>query len=222
MQNGNLETRSTEDVITPTRQSENPISIGLLMSASKSESVSGATTEDGTVTTESTLQPSGSAWLQSRLGSLWQRLREQRREAAAVIVLIVMAMIWFDSGSPGTSPASKSLDTFDSYDAVLSDFEPVSDVQAVRESADPFDSSSQNLFDGGVHSPPSESSARSDTFSSMNSAAGTDSSTAATSARQPDTASGFNAFPTRISAISGSGQQQPRKVKFAGRIQPAN
>ena len=70
MQNGNLETRSTEDVITPTRQSENPISVGLLMSASKSESVSGATTEDGTVTTESTLQPSGKAWLQSRLGSL--------------------------------------------------------------------------------------------------------------------------------------------------------
>jgi len=222
MQSGNLETRSTEHVVTPTSESENPMAGGLLLSASKDESASGATKEERTVTTESTLQPSGRSWLQSRIGSLWRRLRDQRREAAAAIVLIVMAMIWSDTGSSGTGSTSNALDAFESYEAVLSDFEPVSEVQPVRESADPLDSFSQNSSESGLYFPPSEGSAPSDTFSVKNASPDSDSSASATTARFPDTASAFNASPTRKSPDSGTVQQQPRKVKFAGRIQPAN
>ena len=222
MQSGNLETRSHENVVTPTSKSENPIAVALLLPAAKSESASGATPDDGIVTTLSTLLHSGRAWLQPRIGSLWRRLREQRREAAAIIVLIVMAMIWFDTGSSGTGPASNALDGFESYEAVVSDFEPVSEVQAVRESADPFESFSENSFEGGSYFPPSDGSAPSDTFSVSNSTTDSGRSATATTARYPDTGRAFSASPTQRSPDSGSVEQQPRKVKFAGRIQPAN
>ena len=222
MQDGDLETQSTEVAATPTTESESPVAVELFQTAAATESVSGEMTESATVTAATSPQPSVRERLRSRIGTLWSRLREQRREAAAVVVLIVMAMVWSDSGSSGTGSASNSRDALDSYDDVLSDFEPVGDVQAMRESADPFESLSQNSDDGGLYIPSSEGSAPADIFSAKNSSADSGRSTLTTAARYPDTASAFNAAATHSSADDGSGQQQPRKVKFAGRIQPVN
>ena len=219
MQDGDLETQSTEVVVTPTTESERPFAVELVKTTAATESVSGEMTESATVTAATSPQPSVRERLRSRIGSLWPRLREQRREAAAVVVLIVMAMVWSDSGSSGTGSASNSQDTLDSYDDVLSDFEPVGDVQAMRESADPFEPSSQNSDVSGLYIPSSEGSVSADIFSAKNSSADSGRSTP-TTARYPDTTPAFNDSATQSSADYG--QQQPRKVKFAGRIQPVN
>ncbi len=222
MQHGDRETQSTEDFVTPTQKPENPVAAALLPTTPAIQSGSGATAETATVSAESTPQLSGRLRLQSRIGSLWQRLREQRREAAAVVVLIVIAMVWSDTDSSETGSASNASDPLDSYEAVLSDFEPVGDVRAMPESADPFDSSSQKSFDSGLYFPPSEESARSTSLSAHDASSASGSSMPATAARYPDTAPAFNASATHSSADDSSDQQQRRRVKFAGRIQPAN
>ena len=207
MQDGDLETQFTEVVATPTTESESPVAVELLQTAVATESVSGEMTDTATVTAASTPQPSVPEQLRSRIGSLWPRLREQRREAAAVVVLIVMAMVWSDSGSSDTGSTSNSQDALDSYNDVLSDFEPVGDIQAMRESAEPFEPSSQNSDVSGLYIPSSEGSVPADIFSAKNSSADSGRSTPTT---------------THSSADYGSAQLQPRKVKFAGRIQPVN
>ena len=146
MQHGDRETQSTEDFVTPTQKPENPVAAALLPTTPAIQSGSGATAETATVSAESTPQLSGRLRLQSRIGSLWQRLREQRREAAAVVVLIVIAMVWSDTDSSEKGSALNSSDPLDSYEAALLDFEPVSDIQTMPESADPFGSSLQNSF----------------------------------------------------------------------------
>lgn len=168
MQNGGLETQSTEGSVTQATQPERPVAV------------------------ESTLPPSGRSRLQLRIGSLWERLREQRREAAAVVVLVVVAIVWSDTGSSGSGSASNSPDSLDSFEAVLSDSGSVGDGQAPQESADPFESS-QDSSDSDLYFPRSEES------------------TSETSASAIQT-----------SADYGPDQQHLRKVKFAGRIQPAN
>lgn len=224
MQNGDLGTQSTEteDVVTPAKESENLVPVETFPSADATESTPIATTETVTVTAESTSQLSGPARLRSRIESVWHRLREKRREAATVVVLVVIAVVWFDSGSSGTGSASNSPIELDDFDTVLSDFETVGDVQGMRESADPFESSSQSSFESGLYFPPSEDPFPSDTFSAKNASGDSGRSTRTATARDPETASAFNASSTQTSADYGSERQQPRKVKFAGRIQPAN
>ncbi len=173
MQDGGLETQSTECCVTQTSQPEKSVAV------------------------DSVLKLSRRARLRLRIGSLWERLREQRREAAAVVVLIVVAIIWSDTGSSGSGSAANSPDSFDSFEAVLSDSGSVGDGKTQRESADPFESS-QDSFDSGLYFPPSEESA------------------------SENSASANSAFEIQTSADYGPDQQHLRKVKFAGRIQPAN
>lgn len=225
MQNGDRETQSTEYVETPTEESKDPVAVEPAHNAAATESLTTAATRMLLVTVESMRQRFSRATLQS--GSIWQRLREQRREAAAVVVLIVMAMIWYDSGSPVTesasvSSASNAQDAFDSFETLLSDFEPVGDDPSMRESSDPFESQSQNSPGSDLYIPRTEGSFESDTFSTRNGSADSGWSTPTTMARYPDTAPASNASAAQTSANDGFGQQQPRKVKFAGRIQPAN
>ncbi|MEJ7593097.1 MAG: hypothetical protein WKF77_16245 [Planctomycetaceae bacterium] len=222
MQNNDCETRSAEDFVTPTEKPEDPVAVGSSLAEPATESASGATTETATVSAEFTPQRSGRSRLRSQIGSLWHRLREQRREAAAVIVLIVIAMVWSDTGSSGKDSAPKTSDPLDSYEAVLSDFAPVDEVQAMPESADPFESSPRNSFDSGLYFPQSEESALSNNVSAGDSAFDSGRSMPATTARYPETSSTLNASATHSPADYGSDQQQRRRVKFAGRIQPAN
>ena len=84
MQDGGLETQSTECCVTLTSQPEKSVAV------------------------DSVLKLSRRARLRLRIGSLWERVREQRREAAAVVVLIVVAIIWSDTGSSGSGSAANS------------------------------------------------------------------------------------------------------------------
>jgi hypothetical protein len=196
MQIRDRESQSTEYFGAPTEEPKDPVAAELSRPVAATESISGATTRTLLVTVESTRQLFRRARLLSR--SLWQRLRDQRREAAAAVVMIVIAMVWFDLGRSGTSTPSGSPNELESYDSLLSDFEPVGEDQTMRESSDLFEMSNQNSLDGGLYSPQTEGSFQSDTFSAKNASA------------------------VQTSADYGFGQQQPRKVKFAGRIQPAN
>jgi len=222
MQNGDRETQPKVDVVMPTEESKDPAAVELCATVAATEFEPCVTTQPPGVASESVPQLSDRARMRSRIESIWRRLREQRREAAAVVVLIVIAMVWFDSGSSGTGTASNSPNQLDSYDTLLSDFERVADDEAMRESSDPFETSHQNSIDSGLYSPQTEGSFQTETFSTKNTSADSGRSTPTTTARYPDTASAFKASAAQTSADYGFGQQQPRKVKFAGRIQPAN
>ena len=223
MPHGDIETQSTNEIATSVAAPDNSVDAESWLTEPAPKSAAGVatgpSTQAATVTVAITSQRSVGSRLGSRVGSVWHRLREQRREAAAVIVLIVMVMIWFDSGSSGTGTAPDAAaapDAFDAFEATLSDFESVQDARPLRESADPFESTSQNLFDSGLHFPPSEQSAAGNTASA-------DLGTSSTAtARYPEDAPAFNASASQTSADYGSDQQQRRNVKFAGRIQPAN
>lgn len=192
MQNGDLRTQSTEDSITSTE-------------------------ETASLVEKSTSIPSSESRQRSRIGSFWQRLRDQRREAAAVVVLIVTAIVWFDTGSSRTGSASNAPDPLDGYEAVLSDFETVSASQPMCESADPFESSSKNTFGVGLSAAQTE-----DSVSANRPSAISGGSTPVPTARYPDDTQAFNASATNTSAGDGSDQQLSRRVKFVGRITPAN
>ncbi|MBC7964368.1 MAG: hypothetical protein H7Z17_00465 [Fuerstia sp.] len=220
MPHGDLETQSTSETATSVEAPDNLVDAESWLAEPAPESAAGVArgpaTQAATVTVATTPQRSSSSRLGSRIGSAWHRLREQRREAAAVVVLIAMVMIWFDTGSSETGTAPDAPDPLDGFEATLSDFEPVEDARPMRESADPFESQSQNSFDSSLYIPSSEGSAAGNTASSD---FGT--STTAT-ARYPEDAPAFNASASQTSADYGTDQQQRRKVKFAGRIQPAN
>ena len=220
MQNGGRETQSTEVVVTPTEESRDPGAVDSSQTAAATETGSGATTRTLTVTAESMRQLFTRARLRSRF--TWQRLRTQRRKAAAAVVLIVIAMVWFDAGSSQTGTQSNSPGEVDRDDTLLSDSEPVDDDQAMRESSDPFETLSQDATESGLYFSQTDGSAQSDTVSQQHVSANHGDSTRTTTTRNPDTASAFNANATQTSAGFGFAPQQPRKVKFAGRIQPAN
>ena len=222
MQHGDLETQSVVDLAASVEKANDPAAVESLQTGVAAPCTSDALTVEVKVAAKATLPPSRRQRLTSGIGTLWRQLREQRREAAAVVVLIVMAMFWFDTGKSGTGAATHSPDPLDTYDAVLSDFEPVGNTQPMRESADPFESGAQNSFDTDLYFPPTGRSAASDTVSAIDASANLGESKPATSARAPDNAPAGNASTTYASAEDGSDQQQRRKVKFAGQIKPAN
>ena len=145
MQHGDLETQSVVDLAASVEKANDPAAVESLQTGVAAPSASDALTVEVKVTAKATLPPSRRQRLTSGIGTLWRQLREQRREAAAVVVLIVMAMFWFDTGKSGTGAATNSPDPLDTYDAVLSDFEPVGNTQPMRESADPFESGAQSI-----------------------------------------------------------------------------
>ncbi len=224
MQRGDLETQSVVDLAAAVEKTKDPAAVESLQTGVVAPCPSDTATVEVKVTAKATLPPSRRQRLTSGIGTLWRQLREQRREAAAVVVLIVMAMFWFDTGKSGTGAATNSPDPLDTYDAVLSDFEPVGSTQPMRESADPFESGAQNSFDTDLYFPPTERSAASDTVSAIDASANFGESKSATSAHDPDNALAGSASTTYASAEDGSDQQQQqrRKVKFAGQIKPAN
>lgn len=218
MQNGDLERQFTEDSITTAAEPARLAATESVRTKSTTEFNSDAAKETASVVAGSTLIPSGNFRLRSRIGSFWQRLRDKRREAAAVVVLIVITIVWLDTGSSKTGTTSYAPDPLDGYEAVLSDFEPVGDSHQPRcESADPFESSSGNAFGSGLSAAQSEDSA---SINRPSSAFG--GSTPEPTARDADDARAFNAFENNTSTGDGSDQQRPRKVKFVGRIKPAN
>ncbi len=155
-------------------------------------------------------------------GSLWQRLRDQRREVAAVVALIVMAILWFDTGNSSSDSNSVSLDPLEGYEAVMSDFSTVDDGRPLRESADPFESPSQSIFDGGLSIPHSPASAASSTVFTDNSPAENRGTLPAEYAVNPDATRALNTSPGGPEKRNASEQQSGRRVRFAGRIQPTH
>ena len=170
---------------------------------------------------EATSEPINNETVQSRKVWIWQRLCDQRREVAAVVALIVMAVVWYDSGSSKSGSELVSQDPLDSYDAVLSDFTPVGESQPLRESANPFEPSPNSVRDGVSATQPKDSAARGGTqeFNSRASFRGT---TPATTAEYSSNAPAFNPSATGSVPADGSEQPQRRRVRFAGRIQPSN
>lgn len=218
MQNGDLTMQSTENVVTRTMNPEPPVAVESAQTAI--ESAADALPNTAVVAATSCPQLARFSHLQSRIGTLWQRIRARRREAAAVIVLAVTAIVWFETGISETGSAANSQVTLDSYDSVMFDFDSVDDSQAMQDSADPFDTPSHNSFDSELHFPSSGNSVQSDPFTTAHKSADPRSSTPATIAHYPDSA--FSGSATHPTADDNSGQRKPRKVKFAGRIQPAN
>lgn len=215
MPNGDLGTQSTEEIESLVAANESEVAADSGSTEPRSESAAEGSTHVAALTPPPPLTQSRSSRLRSRIAPVWQRLQEQRREAAAVIVLIVMAMVWFDTGSSDSGKAPDAADPLDAFEATLSDFEPVQDTNPVRESADPFESSSPDPFHNGSSLPPSEIPVSENTaFSEFD--------TSTITARYPDEPSSFNTSSTQTTAEYGSDQQQRRKVKFAGRIKPAN
>lgn len=182
--------------------------------------------------------------------SLWQRLRKQPRETAAVVVLVVTAIIWLDSGDSNSQKTSKSLDPMDGFESYLSDFETEESSTPLRESADPVENQSPASFGGDLMIPQTQQSEFASTVtanygdsvfepanSSSNNIATSTTSTASTTAataaqypaaQYPADADAFGSPVHRANSgtaatdMNNSGSQQTRKVRFAGRIKPAN
>lgn len=170
--------------------------------------------------------------------SLWQRLRNQPRETAAIVVLVVTAIIWLDSGD-SKSPkdqTSKSLDPMDGFESYLSDFDTEESNTPLRESADPLDTQSPASFSSDLTIPKTQQSDFAsavtanygDTvFESGNSLSNNrDSATTAAQYPADGDANGSPAYRTNADRAefdtNNSGSQPSRRVRFAGRIKPAN
>jgi hypothetical protein len=170
---------------------------------------------------ESTQPSISDSTTSSQNRSFWHRLRDQRREAAALVTLIVIAVIWFDSSSSKIETKSVSLDPLDGYEAVLSDFTPVGETQPMRESADPFESTQPIRHDGSSILRAGESPGSGST-ADFNSSASYRGPTPATNADYSSHTPTLNTSQGSSAPIGGSDSQQPRRVRFAGRIQPTN
>lgn len=170
--------------------------------------------------------------------SLWQRLRKQPRETAAVVVLVVTAIIWLDSGDSNSAKnqTSKSLDPMDGFESYLSDFDAEPSSAPLRESADPADTQSPASFGGDLTIPQTQQSEFASkvtanygdaAFESGNSSSNHRDS-ATTAAQYPADADGYGspAYKTNNGSTgfdaNNSGSQQNRRVRFAGRIKPTN
>ena len=168
--------------------------------------------------------------------AIWQRLRSQPRETAAVVVLVVTAIIWLDSGSK-QSDTSIPADPLDEYDSILSQFETSEDFDSLPVSSEPFDSTSRDSFGGGeLVIPNSQQSG----FTNTVTADYGDSSAkfghpsagfsghAATDAGDPDDLATYDSSAIRSNssrpsvAPNGSSANPSRRIRFAGRIKPAN
>jgi hypothetical protein len=215
MENGDLETQPEQLDTVPTS-----VDAGLA-------TVEAAATEPAAISLEAVTKE-----------SLWQRLRKQPRETAAVVVLVVTAMIWLDSGDSTSkqSQASKSLDPMDGFESYLSDFETAESGTSLRQSADPVDSQSIGLFGRELkipQTPQSEFASRvtanygDSAFEPGNSSTNNRAS-ATTAAQYSGDADAYGSPADRTNAggaasdVNNSGTQQNRKVRFAGRIKPAN
>ncbi len=170
--------------------------------------------------------------------SLWQRLRNQPRETAAIVVLVVTAIIWLDSGyskSPKVQ-TSRSLDPMDGFESYLSDFDTEESNRPLRESADPLDTQSPVLFNSDLTIPQTQQSEFAsavtanygDTVSEPDNSSINNRDSATTAAQYPADAdaNGSPAYRTNADRAefdtNNSGSQQSRRVRFAGRIKPAN
>ena len=168
--------------------------------------------------------------------SLWRKLRQQPRESAAIVVLIVTAIIWLDSGSSSKKTGSATtLDPLNSFDSYLSDFESMETGEPDRESADPVDHQSPRSFGGDLIIPQTQQSEFANTVNANYGSADAEPAnsstkyrdTSTTTARYPNDVDAYNsqtftAAPQGAVNPGNSGTQQNRKVRFAGRIKPAN
>ncbi len=156
----------------------------------------------------------------SQRSAIWQRLQSRRREAAAVVTLIVIATIWFDSGSSRVG-SDTTIDPLEGYDAVMSDFGPVKEVAPQRDSADPFEAT-QNSAIGQLTIPQSPDLESPGTSSASNMPAGYYGGPPAANASYPDDARGLAGAASGSGAMRSADSQNRRRVRFAGRIQPAH
>ena len=169
---------------------------------------------------------------------LWQRLRQQPRETAAIVILVVTAIIWLDSGDSSSprSQSSKPIDPMDGFESYLSDSETGESGTPLRGSADPVDTQSPASFGGELLIPQSPQSEFASTvtanycdsmFEPSNSLSNSR-DTATTAAQYPADADAYGAPAYRTNAVGAgldmndSDSQQNRRVRFAGRIRPAN
>lgn len=169
---------------------------------------------------------------------LWKRLRKQPRETAAVVVLVVTAMIWLDFGDSTSrqSKTSKSLDPVDGFESYLSDFETEKSGRPLRESADPADIQAPASFGGEFMIPQAQQSEFGNTVTANygdsvfepNNSSSSNRDSAPTAAQSPADADAYGSPAFRTNAgsaasdMNNSGSQQNRRVRFAGRIKPAN
>ena len=170
--------------------------------------------------------------------SLWQRLRSQPRETAAIVVLVVTAIVWLDSGDSNSpkDQTSKSLDPMDGFESYLSDFETEESSTPLRQSADAADTQSPASFSSDLTIPQTRQSEFASTVTanygdsvfepSNSSSKNRDSATMAAQYPANADASGSPAYRTNAGSTefdaNNSGSRQNRRVRFAGRIKPAN
>ncbi len=145
--------------------------------------------------------------------AIWTRLRENRREVSAAIVLAVMAILWFDLSGAGSGDASSVADPLEGYDAVLSEFESPQDSEKLRDSAEPQETTSQTVIgSNSLYIPHYDES-----LSPTGSPGRISESAPGAAARYSNETPAFNSSP-----VHSPNQPEHRKVKFAGRIQPVN
>ncbi len=170
--------------------------------------------------------------------SLWQRLRNQPRETAAIVVLVVTAIIWLDSGASNSpkDQTSKSFDPMDGFESYLSDFDTEKSSTPSRESADPVDTQSPASFGSVLTIPQTQqyefaspvTANYGDSVFEPSSSSSKIRDSATTAAQYPADADANGSPAYRTNADSAefdthnSGSQQNRRVRFAGRIKPAN
>ncbi|GEM_PF-2444778 len=170
--------------------------------------------------------------------SLWQRLRNQPRETAAIVVLVVTAIIWLDSGDSNSQKdqTAKLLDPMDGFESYLSDFETEESSTPLRQSADAADTQSPASFSSDLTIPQTRQSEFASTVTanygdsvfepSNSSSKNRDSATTAAQYPANADASGSPAYRTNAGSTEfdadNSGSRQNRRVRFAGRIKPAN
>ena len=211
MQIGDLETQSTNHAVTPAVEHATATVNGSMQVQTLQEPVVPLRADVGA---ESVSWGSGESRLSAKIGSLLHWLRDQRREAAAIVVLLIMGITWFDSGRSRTDSASAPLSPLDGYEAVMSDFQPVGDGRPLRESADPIEAPFQNSYGSSIFIPEADESMSASTVKTQPATADYGDSTAASAQNQGE-ASAFDASSAHHSAGYGSDPQPRRKVKFA-------
>ncbi len=170
--------------------------------------------------------------------SLWQKLRSQPREAAAVVVLVVTAIIWLDSGESNSQKvqASKSSDPMDGFESYLADFDAEESRTPLRDSADPVEIESSASFGSELMIPETQQSEFAsavtanygDSVFEPDNSSSSNRNSATTAAQYPADADAYGAPSNRTNTGSAdfdtnnSSPQQNRRVRFAGRIKPAN
>ena len=150
---------------------------------------------------------------QARLQVAWRLMRKKRREVSAMIVLILMAILWLDTGGAGSQGATSVPDPLEGYDVLLGDFESAGSARPQRESAEPLDFSSET-----------QSGSDSLYIPQSNETAAASQSTGRFGEPARAAAANYSNETPAFSSLSDRKADEPgrRKVRFAGRIQPAN